>query len=95
MIRVHLEPETARRLREAAPGDGDLVELIAPDGVVLMRATPPSASPSASEPLETEEDVRQMLERSKREGVTFSHAEAMLRLFEQEVRLEKDRAAAG
>ena len=84
MTRIDLDEQTADRLRAAAQTTTDPVELVSPDGVVLMRARP---SPAAGW---SEQEIEEILERRKTPGPTFTHAEVMLKLYEQQVRLERE-----
>ena len=79
MTRIELPPDVVDQLRAAAREGAEPVELVSPDGVILMKA-PPAAGAAV-----TREEVAAMLAHRDNPGPIYSHDEVMRRLRSLEV----------
>ena len=83
MTRIELPPELVEQVRAAAQASTDPVELVDADGIVLI-AAPPTAGAGI-----TREEIDAILARRANPGPTYTSAEVMVRLWSQEVEMEK------
>ena len=83
MTRLELPPELVEKIRAAAQESTDPVELVDPEGIVLL-AAPPTAGAAT-----TREEIDEILARRDKPGPTYTHAEVMARLWSREAELEK------
>ena len=83
MTRLELPPDLVEKVRAAAQTSTDPLELVDADGIVLLSA-PPTAAAGV-----TREEIDEILARRKNPGPTYTTAEVMVRLWSQEVEMEK------